>query len=297
MLPILIDAAGEMDTIFREQAYAAEDSLLSTIKDSTLRRYVDINYGPWDRLDGWAPFVPGVGPRPPGGEFYPHDMTKEEFEAAAGRSKAGGEALRSLYTVVRRDSSGGLAAVPYHQAYRRADPPSGCQAPRGRRPGARSQAPALSRAPGQGPGDRRVPAQRPGLDGHEGQHDRRGHRADRDLRGRAFRLQGGARSVRAGQGPGVEPPARPVHRAPARRCSGGFPSPRRTSGRSRAATPTSTRTTSSTTPATPTPERRPSRSTFPTTRKCSSGAAPAGSSSRTRCGPSSTGSSSPSRTS
>jgi hypothetical protein len=117
MLPILIDAAREMDTIFREQAYAAEDSLLATIKDSSLRRYVDINYGPWDRLDGWAPFVPGVGPRPPGGEFYPHDMKKEEFEAAAGRSKAAGEALRSLYTVVRRDSSGGLTALPYHQAY------------------------------------------------------------------------------------------------------------------------------------------------------------------------------------
>jgi hypothetical protein len=118
MLPLLIDAAREMDTIFRLQAYAAQDSLLRTISDSTLRRYVDINYGPWDRLDGWAPFVPGVGDRPPGGEFYPRDMTKEEFEAAAGRSKAAGAALRSLYTVVRRDSAGRLSAVPYHEAYR-----------------------------------------------------------------------------------------------------------------------------------------------------------------------------------
>jgi hypothetical protein len=117
MLPILIDAAREMDTIFQQQAYAAEDSLLRTIQDSTLRRYVEINYGPWDRLESWAPFVPGVGPRPPGAEFYPHDMTKEEFEAAAGRSKAAGDALRSLYTVVRRDSAGSLTAVPYHQAY------------------------------------------------------------------------------------------------------------------------------------------------------------------------------------
>ncbi|HET7241414.1 MAG TPA: hypothetical protein VFI77_09650, partial [Gemmatimonadales bacterium] len=117
MLPLLIDAAREMDTIFQQQAYGAEDSLLRSISDSTLRQYVEINYGPWDRLDGWAPFVPGVGRRPPGGEFYPHDMTKEEFEAAAGRSKAAGEALRSLYTVVRRDSAGGLTAVPYHEAY------------------------------------------------------------------------------------------------------------------------------------------------------------------------------------
>jgi peptidase M49-like protein len=117
MLPLLVDAAREMDTIFRLQAYAAEDSLLRTISDSTLRQYVEINYGPWDRLDGWAPFVPGVGTRPPGGEFYPHDMTKDEFEAAAGHSKAAGEALRSLYTVVRRDSAGQLTSVPYHEAY------------------------------------------------------------------------------------------------------------------------------------------------------------------------------------
>ncbi|HKU60744.1 MAG TPA: hypothetical protein VJQ44_05950 [Gemmatimonadales bacterium] len=117
MLPLLIDAAREMDTIFRQQAYAAQDSLLATISDTTLREYVEINYGPWDRLDGWAPFVPGVGPRPPGGEFYPHDMTKAQFDSAAGRSKAAGDSLRSLYTVVRRDSAGGLTAVPYHRAY------------------------------------------------------------------------------------------------------------------------------------------------------------------------------------
>jgi hypothetical protein len=117
MLPLLIAAAREMDTIFRQQAYAAEDSLLRATPDTTLQRYIAINYGPWDRLDNWKPFVPGVGPRPPGGEFYPHDMTKEQFEAAASRSKAAETALRSLYTVVRRDSAGGLVAVPYHQAY------------------------------------------------------------------------------------------------------------------------------------------------------------------------------------
>jgi len=75
-----------------------------------------LNYGPWDRLDGNRPFVAGVGERPPGAEFYPHDMTKEDLEAAA-RSSSGGAALRSHYTLVRRDSSGNLTAIPYHQAY------------------------------------------------------------------------------------------------------------------------------------------------------------------------------------
>ena len=44
-------------------------------------------------------------------------MTKEQFEAAAKAAQAGGAALRSLYTIVRRDSTGGLVAVPYHQAF------------------------------------------------------------------------------------------------------------------------------------------------------------------------------------
>ncbi len=115
MLPLLIDAARTMDTIFWRQFYPARDSLLGAVSDSSLRRLIVINAGPWDRLDGDAPFVAGIGPRPPGAEFYPHDMSKEQFEEAASGKR--GSALRSLYTVVRRDSTGGLAAVPYHEAY------------------------------------------------------------------------------------------------------------------------------------------------------------------------------------
>jgi hypothetical protein len=114
MIPLLIAAAQEMDTIFWQQVYAPRDSLLATISDSALRRYVLLNYGPWDRLDGYRPFVPGVGKRPPGAEFYPRDASKEEIERAAGPA---GVALRSPYTMVRRDSAGKLAAIPYHQAF------------------------------------------------------------------------------------------------------------------------------------------------------------------------------------
>jgi len=117
MLPLLIQAAQEMDTIFWQQVYSARDSLLGAIGDAGTRRYVLINYGPWDRLDGNRPFLPGVGPRPAGAEFYPRDITKEEFERAAGASPAAGKALRGLYTLVRRDSAGGLRAVPYREAF------------------------------------------------------------------------------------------------------------------------------------------------------------------------------------
>jgi len=117
MIPLLIAAAQEMDTVFWQQVYAPRDSLLATLTDSALRRYVILNYGPWDRLDGYRPFVPGVGGRPPGAEFYPRDLTKEEFERAAAAFPKLGQALRNPYTLVRRDSAGGLTTVPYHEAF------------------------------------------------------------------------------------------------------------------------------------------------------------------------------------
>ncbi|HUF36066.1 MAG TPA: hypothetical protein VMN37_08960 [Gemmatimonadales bacterium] len=117
MIPLLIAAAREMDTVFWQQVYPARDSLLATLADSALRRYVLLNYGPWDRLDGYRPFVPGVGPRPPGAAFYPADVSKEEFERAAAASPGLAKALRDPYTLVRRDSAGGLTTVPYHQAF------------------------------------------------------------------------------------------------------------------------------------------------------------------------------------
>jgi hypothetical protein len=112
MLPILIDACKAMDDAFWMQAYGDRESLLGSIEDPALRRFAEINYGPWDRLKGDTPFLPGVGPKPPGARFYPEDMTQEEFEAAAAEDPA----LRSAYTVVRREG-GRLAAVPYHVAY------------------------------------------------------------------------------------------------------------------------------------------------------------------------------------
>jgi peptidase M49-like protein len=117
MIPLLIDAARSMDAIFWRQAYGNRDSLLRSIADPAIQRYVEINYGPWDRLDNNAPFVDGAGPKSPGAGFYPPDVTKEELETAAKKSPRGGRALRSQYTVVRRDSAGRLVAIPYHQAY------------------------------------------------------------------------------------------------------------------------------------------------------------------------------------
>jgi hypothetical protein len=116
MLPLLIEAAQAMDEVFWLEAFGPKDAFLSSIGDADLRRYAEINYGPWDRLDGDKPFVPGYGAKPDAAQFYPSDMTKEEFETAIAGDKKKEESFKSEYTrIVRKD--GALAAVPYHEAW------------------------------------------------------------------------------------------------------------------------------------------------------------------------------------
>ena len=117
MLDPLIEAAQTMDSIYWREAYGNGDSLLAATADPATRRYLEINYGPWDRLANDAPFIDGVGPKPAGARYYPADMTKEEFDSSAAAAADGGAALRSLYTMVRRDEEGNLTAVPFHVAF------------------------------------------------------------------------------------------------------------------------------------------------------------------------------------
>ncbi len=117
MLALLIEAARQMDAIFWIQAYGEVDSLLTGIGEDATRKYIEINYGPWDRLAGDEPFVDGVGPKPAGANLYPPDMTIEEFEAVAEADPARADRLRSLYTLVRRSEEGELVAIPYHNAF------------------------------------------------------------------------------------------------------------------------------------------------------------------------------------
>jgi hypothetical protein len=111
MIGLFIEAAEIMDGLFWQQAYGDRTALLDGLKDPGQRRFAEINYGPWDRLAGNAPFVPGVGAKPPGAGFYPPDMTREEFESAPLEGK------RSEYTVLRRDARGALTVVPYSVAW------------------------------------------------------------------------------------------------------------------------------------------------------------------------------------
>ena len=119
MIPLLIDAAKAMDPIFWQQTYGSRDSLLANVNDAGIRRFIDINYGPYDRLDNNAPFIPEVGPRPDGANLYPKDLTKPEFEAILAKGpKAHADSLKDLYTLVRRGPDSSLIAIPYHVAFK-----------------------------------------------------------------------------------------------------------------------------------------------------------------------------------
>lgn len=112
MLVKLVQASRIMDDLFWQQTYGDKQTLLDSIKDPDTRRFAEINYGPWDRLNDDQPFVAGVGKKPLGANFYPTDMTKQEFENAMLPGKDG------LYTLLRRDSKGALMVVPYHEAFK-----------------------------------------------------------------------------------------------------------------------------------------------------------------------------------
>ncbi len=111
MIPILIEISEIMDGLFWEQAYGDKEELLKSIDTEAGRKYALINYGPWERLNNNRPFIKSAGEKPAGANFYPADITKEEFMSF------GADGKTSLYTIIKRNDNGGLVSVPYHVAY------------------------------------------------------------------------------------------------------------------------------------------------------------------------------------
>ncbi len=111
MIPLLIQIAGLMDDIFWIEAYGDKNELIAKLDDETQKKFVEINYGPWERMNGNKPFIEGVGEKPLGANFYPTDMTKEEFEEFEAPDKT------SLYTILRRNDDGSLRTIPYHVVF------------------------------------------------------------------------------------------------------------------------------------------------------------------------------------
>ena len=81
IIGIFYEVARIMDGLFWKQTIGNKSAFLAQISDTVTWRFAKINYGPWDRLDNNKPFIAGIGEKPKGANFYPPDMTKEEFDA------------------------------------------------------------------------------------------------------------------------------------------------------------------------------------------------------------------------
>jgi hypothetical protein len=112
MISVMIDIADIMNELFWEQTFGNKKELFDSIKSEPLKQYALINYGPWDHLDGNKAFIAKYGEKPLGANFYPVDMTKEEFEKLENKDKT------SLYTILRRNEDGTLKVIWYHDAYK-----------------------------------------------------------------------------------------------------------------------------------------------------------------------------------
>lgn len=121
VLPHLVKAAAVMDRIFWRQASSdglATRNALASKGDELSRltvQLMDINFGPWDRLDHFKPFH-GNRSRPQGVTFYPEDMTAAEFESWVAAHPDDTADFQSWLTVIER-KDGSLKAVPYSMAY------------------------------------------------------------------------------------------------------------------------------------------------------------------------------------
>jgi hypothetical protein len=122
----LIVAGQLMDEIFLRQVWSGNVALLEKLKadaspEGQLKLlYFRINFGPWSRLDENKPFIEGVSEKKlPGANYYPEDMTKQEFEEwVKTLSPADQEKAKGFFYVIRRDAHGKLKLVSYSEEYR-----------------------------------------------------------------------------------------------------------------------------------------------------------------------------------
>ncbi len=111
MLVLLFNAADIMDELFWLEHIGPKNDFLASITDEKTRKFAEINYGPWDQMDNEKPFIASYGEKFKGANFYPHDMSMEEWDAFDDPLKT------NQYTLITRDENGKLRTQWYHQAF------------------------------------------------------------------------------------------------------------------------------------------------------------------------------------
>jgi hypothetical protein len=121
----LIEASKIMDKLYTRQVWSGNEALRLRLEsdsspEGVLRlKYFNINMSPWSGIDHNEAFIEGVPKRPASANYYPEDMTKEEFTAwleklpDAEKQKATG-----FFHTVRRDGNRNLALIPFNEEYK-----------------------------------------------------------------------------------------------------------------------------------------------------------------------------------
>ena len=118
----LYQASKIMDSIFLDQVYSKNYEIKANLEKQNTEeaklqlQLFDIMFGPFDRLEHNKPFI-GTETKPLGANFYPEDMTKEEFETWIKNHPDDEKSFTSEFTVIRR-KDGGLGAIPYSQYWK-----------------------------------------------------------------------------------------------------------------------------------------------------------------------------------
>lgn len=120
----LVEASRYVDALFMRQRFAGNDALLLQLASdqSSLGRarlgYFLLNKGPWSELDEDRPFLPGIGAKPQGANFYPADATREQIDGwLQGLPEREQAAATGFFTAIRRGPDGSFIAVPYSLEY------------------------------------------------------------------------------------------------------------------------------------------------------------------------------------
>ncbi len=122
----IVEASRFMDDIFLNQVYGQNEAIqkqLLVLSDISYRTLFNIMFGPFDRLEEDMPFINSTM-KPLGANYYPEDMSKEEFNRWIDEHPEDKDSFENEFTVIRRKDRK-LVAVPYSQAYKKWLKPAG----------------------------------------------------------------------------------------------------------------------------------------------------------------------------
>ncbi len=111
IIPMLIDVCKIINEIYWYETLGNKDTLCKDFSNKAIKKLFEINFGPWDRLRNNEPFIKCLDPKPLGANFYPKDMSKNEFEKFEDKTKT------SPFTIIRRNEKGNLQSIPYNKAF------------------------------------------------------------------------------------------------------------------------------------------------------------------------------------